>query len=174
VARAQQLDPLSLIINTDMAQLLYFARRHQEAVEQSRKTLQMDPSFAEVRRVAFLALQRLHRDGEALADLETYRRLPDGGIGGSVGYGYAVLGHPQEARKVIRELSEQRRGRPIPAYDFAVIHAGLGEADEALAWLGRSLSTQDPESMLMPVDPRLDSIRGDPRFAVLLRQMGLR
>jgi serine/threonine-protein kinase len=61
----------------------------------------------------------------------------------------------------------------VPPYDFAVIHAGLGEADQALAWLDRSLTARDPESMILPIDPRLDSLRGDPRFDALLRRMGL-
>ena len=172
IERAQQLDPLSLIINTDMAQILYFAGRHEEAVAQCQKTLQMNPSFAEARRVSFLALQRLHRDAEALADLETYRHLPDGGLGGSVGYGYAVLGRPREAAAVLRDLAADVRPRSVPPYDVAVIHAGLGERDRALAGLEKSLAAHDPETMILPVDPRLDSLRGDPRFATLLRKMG--
>jgi TolB-like protein/Tfp pilus assembly protein PilF len=173
IERAQQLDPLSLIINADMAQILYFARRHEEAVAQCRKTLQIKPDFAEARRVSFLALQRIHRDEEARAELETYRHLPDGGLGGSVGYGYAALGQRGEAAKVLRELEAEARRRSVPPYDFAVIHAGLGDKERALAWLDKSLSTRDPESMILPVDPRLDSLRGDPRFAALVRRMGL-
>jgi Flp pilus assembly protein TadD len=173
IERAQQLDPLSPIINADLAQILYFARRHEDAVAQSRKTLQMNPAFAEARRVSFLALQRIHRDQEALADLETYRALPDGGLGGSVGYGYAALGRRREAATVLRELEEQSRRRSVPPYDLAVIHAGLGQTDDALLWLDKSLATHDPESMILPIDPRLDSVRGDPRFVALLRRMGL-
>jgi hypothetical protein len=60
----------------------------------------------------------------------------------------------------------------VPPYDVAVIHAGLGERDRALAGLEKSLAAHDPESMILPVDPRLDSLRGDPRFAALLRKMG--
>src|SRR5688572_30178790 len=140
IARAQQLDPLSVIINTDMAQILYFARRYEDALAECRKTLQMNPAFAEARRVSFLVLQRLHRDAEALADLEAYRRLPDGGPGGSVGYAYAVLGRRKEAAEVVRELEAQSRRRFVASYDFAVIHAGLGDADRALAWLDKALT----------------------------------
>jgi len=173
IERAQQLDPLSLIINADLAQILYFAGRYEDAVAQCRKTLQMNPAFAEARRVSFLALQRIHRDQEALADLQTYRTLPDGGLGGSVGYGYAALGRRPEAAAVLRELEEQSRHRSVPAYDLAVIHAGLGATDAALLWLDKSLATHDPESMILPIDPRLDALRGDPRFAALVSRMGL-
>jgi len=173
IARAQQLDPLSVIINTDMAQILYFAGRHEEALAQCRQTLQMNAAFAEARRVSFLVLQRLHRDEEARADLETYRRLPDGGPGGSVGYAYAALGQREEAAAILRELDAQSRHRFVAAYDFAAIHAGLGETDRALGWLDKSLTRHDPETMILPADPRLDSLRGDPRFHALLRRMGL-
>ncbi|PYQ42520.1 MAG: hypothetical protein DMF77_12630 [Acidobacteria bacterium] len=173
IVRAQQLDPLSVIINTDMAQILYFARRYEDAVAQCGKTLQMNPAFAEARRVSFLVRQRVHRDAEALADLETYRRQPDGGPGGSVGYAYAVLGRRGEAAAVLRELDAESRRRFVASYDFAVIHAGLGEADRALAWLDKSLTRHDPETMILPADPRFDSLRGDPRFALLLERMSL-
>jgi tetratricopeptide (TPR) repeat protein len=156
-----------------MAQILYFARRYEDALAECRKTLQMNPAFAEARRVSFLVLQRLHRDAEALADLEAYRRLPDGGPGGSVGYAYAVLGRRKEAAEVLRELEAQSRRRFVASYDFAVIHAGLGDADRALAWLDKALTGHDPETMILPADPRFDSLRGDPRFAALLERMSL-
>jgi TolB-like protein/lipoprotein NlpI len=171
--RALELDPLSLIINADMAQMLYFAGRYDAAIQQSRKTLQMNPGFAEARRVCFLALQRAHRNEEALAELETYHRQPDGGPGGSVGFAYAVLGRRSQAQAVRRELEEQARQRPVPAYDFAVIDAGLGDREAAFAWLEKSLANADPESMILPVDPRLDGLRADARFGRLLTRMGV-
>ena len=90
-----------------------------------------------------------------------------------MGYGYAALGRGREAAIVLRELEEQSRRRSVPPYDLAVIHAGLGQTDDALLWLDKSLATHDPESMILPIDPRLDSLRGDPRFVALLRLMGL-
>jgi hypothetical protein len=90
-----------------------------------------------------------------------------------VGYGYATLGRRAEAAAVLRELEEQSRRRSVPPYDLAVIHAGLGQTDEALLWLDKSLAMHDPESMILPADPRLDSLRRDPRFVALLRRMGL-
>jgi TolB-like protein/Flp pilus assembly protein TadD len=169
--RAEQLDPLSPIIGADVAQVLYFAGRDQEAIAQSRKTLQMSPSFAEARRILFLALLRTGHRAEAARELAAYVRNPDGGPGGSVGYAYALLGQRAEAERTRAELSVRPRGRFIPPYDLAVIHAGLGERDRAFARLEEAVSTNDPESMLLPVDPRLATLRRDPRFAAVLLRM---
>jgi serine/threonine-protein kinase len=174
IERAQAVDPLSLIVNADRAELLWFGGRYAEAIEQSRKTLQMDPDFAEAHRILFLALQRTGRAEEALAGVEAYRRLRDGGIGGSVGYAYGRLGRPAEAETVLHELEERARKSLVPAYDLAAVEAGLGHTDRALTRLEESVATQDPESMILPVDPRMDSLRGQPRLAALLARMGLR
>jgi tetratricopeptide (TPR) repeat protein len=172
IERAQELDPLSLIINTDRAQVLFFTGHPEDAVAQCRKTLQMNPGFAEARRILFLALQRTHHDEEALRELDTFYRMPDGGPGASVGWAYAMLGRRAQALSVLRE-QERARKQFVPPYNLAVIHAGLGEVDRAFSLLDEAVRTNDTESMILPVDPRLDSLRGDPRFAVLLRRMGL-
>jgi NAD(P)-dependent dehydrogenase (short-subunit alcohol dehydrogenase family) len=102
--------------------------------------------------------------------LEAYVRHPDGGPGGSVGYAYARLGRRADAQRTIAQL-QARRGRFVPPYDLAVIHAGLGERDRAFARLDEAVTTSDPESMILPVDPRLSGLRGDPRFAAVLLRM---
>jgi TolB-like protein/Tfp pilus assembly protein PilF len=169
--RAEELDPLSPIIASDVAQILYFAGRDREAIAQARQTLQMNPSFAEARRVLFLALLRSGARAEAARELEAFVRHPDGGPGASVGYAYARLGRTAEARRTIADLQARPRGLFIPPYDLAVVHAGLGERDRAFARLQEAVSTNDPESMILPVDPRLAGLRGDPRFAAVLRRM---
>ncbi len=173
IERAQELDPLSLVINTDRAQILFFTGHPDDAIAQCRKTLQMGPNFAEARRILFLALQRTHRDEEALRELGTFYRMPDGGPGASVGWAYAVLGRRAQAVAVLKEQEQRPQKQFVPPYNLAVIHAGLGEVDRAFSLLDDSVTTNDTESMILPVDPRLDALRGDPRFAVLLRRMGL-
>jgi tetratricopeptide (TPR) repeat protein len=168
---AERLDPLSPIIAADVAQILYFAGRDEEAVAQARQTLLMNPSFAEARRILFLALLRSGRRQEAARELEAYVRHPDGGPGGSVGYAYARLGRRADAQRTIAQLQARPRGRFVPPYDLAVIHAGLGERDRAFARLEEAVTTNDPESMILPVDPRLAGLRGDPRFAAVLLRM---
>jgi TolB-like protein/tetratricopeptide (TPR) repeat protein len=170
IRHAEQLDPLSPIIGSDVAQILHFAGRHGEAVAQARQTLQMHPSFAEARRVLFLALLGAGDRAAAARELATFARHPDGGPGASTGYAYARLGRRVEAERTLAAL-QAPRGRFIPPYELAVIHAGLGDRDRAFARLAEAVSTNDPESMILPVDPRLATLRGDPRFAAVLLRM---
>lgn len=172
--KAEQLDPLSPVINVDLAQILFFAGRTSDAIAQCRKTLQMNPSVAGAHRVLFLVLLRTHHEEEASRELATYLRVhPEGRLSSSVGYGYALLGHRAEALKTLAELERRPGGRFVPPYNLAVIHAGLGERDRAFARLDEALLTNDPESMILPADPRLDGLRADPRFAGLLRRMSV-
>jgi tetratricopeptide (TPR) repeat protein len=173
IETAQRLDPLSLIINADVAQVLYFARRYDEAIAQSRKTLQMNAGFQEARRILFLSLQRMHHDQEALKELEAFYRSPDGGPGASTGYAFAMLGRRARARAVLGQQESHSERQFVPPYNLAVIHAGLGDVDRAFALLDESVTRNDTESMILPVDPRLDALRRDPRYAALLRRMGL-
>ena len=170
---ARRLDPLSLIINADAAHIRYFARRYDEAVEQSRRTLQMNPDFQEARRILFLALLRTHQEGEALRELETFHASPHGGPGPSVGYAYAVLGHRARALAVLRQQEARPQRQFVPPYNLAVIHAGLGDVERAFALLDESIADNDTESMILAADPRLDSLREDLRFEALVRRMGL-
>jgi serine/threonine-protein kinase len=172
VQRALALDPLSLIINADVAQIDNFTGRVDEAIAQCRKTIQMNPGFAEAHRILFLALLRKHQDEEALRELDAYYRHPDGGPGASVGYGYAMLGRRATARQVLAEL-EKKEKKFEPPYSFGVIHAALGDVDRAFAYLEESVGTNDVESLILPADPRLEPLHADPRFAALRRRMGL-
>ena len=170
---ARRLDPLSLIINADAAHIRYFARRYDEAVEQSRRTLLMNPGFQEARRILFLALLRTHQEGEALLELETFYASPHGGPGPSAGYAYAVLGQRARALAVLRQQEARPQRQFVPPYNLAVIHAGLGDVERAFALLDESVAENDTESMILAADPRLDTLREDPRFAALVRRMGL-
>jgi tetratricopeptide (TPR) repeat protein len=123
---------------------------------------------------AFLAraYQLLGRNAEALAQCEKAIEVrgSDAFLMGFVGFVYAQLGHEREALEVAREL-EARGDQTL--YDVAVIHAGLGDTERALALLEQGYAKRSPRMVYLNVDPRLDDIRSDPRFATLLRRMRL-
>ncbi|HEX6623743.1 MAG TPA: winged helix-turn-helix domain-containing protein [Pyrinomonadaceae bacterium] len=175
IRRARDLDPLSLIINTEMGFPYLCARRWDEALEHYRHALEMDPSF----HLAIYFSARAHaqqgRLDEAVAESRRAVALSGGStltVGG-LGYVYAAAGQSEEARKVLGELTALSRRRYVSPYTFATVHVGLGERDLALARLEEAYRERDYQLVMLRIDPRLDSLRDDPRFTDLMRRVGL-
>jgi tetratricopeptide (TPR) repeat protein len=176
IRRAQELDPLSLIINTDVGHILYFAGRFDEAIAQYRRVLEMDANFA----VAHLRLseayieKRMHQ--EAVAEFNEAKRLGVANPVGWMGYAHAVSGRKNEAQ---RELAELKRLTDLSAngnhgYRIATTYSALGDHEQALAWLESAYEAGDTGLMaLIKVDPMLAGLRSHPRFTTLLRRMNL-
>src|SRR5262249_39061655 len=92
---------------------------------------------------------------------------------GALGYVYAVSGRKEEAQRVLEELREMSKRRYISAYTIAIVYAGLGEADPAFEWLSKAYEERAQSLIFLKVNPRLHSLRSDPRFADLVRRIGL-
>ncbi|MBI3478237.1 MAG: winged helix-turn-helix domain-containing protein [Acidobacteria bacterium] len=173
--RAIDADPLSLIVNANQAQFLHWARRDDEAGVQAHKTLELDPNFW----VANLALARVQIQRaeyeNAIAVLTKARDFSGGNSEtiSLIGYCCARTGDQPRARAVIDDLKTRFADRYLPPQSVAVIHCGLGDADGALDWLAKAHSERDVRLTFLKVDPKWDSIRTDPRFGTLLRQMYL-
>jgi tetratricopeptide (TPR) repeat protein len=171
--RAQELDPLSLIINTDLGHILYFARRYDEAIAQYRKVLELDPNFAIARwRLGETYIQKGFYD-EAIAELNRARELnnEDRRLVGWLAYAYAVAKQPDKARSLLNQLEQE--SREAHAYKIAFIHAGLDDDEQAFTWLQRAVAGHNAEMAPFKVEPMFDSLRNDSRFAQLLARMNL-
>lgn len=183
IQRAQQLDPLSLIINTDVGEILYFAREYDRAIEQLESTLALDSNFM----TAHYVLGRAYEaKGQHARAIEEYRRAmalsPQPGVTGVegfLGHAYAVSGNKDEARALIARLktrssvvAQPASALPIASYDIGVIHAGLGETDQAFAWLRRACQHHSYSMLYLDVDPRLHHLHADPRYHELRRCVG--
>ncbi len=176
-ATALSLDPLSLIINTDMGDMLYFARAYDKAIAQHEKTLQMDPSFWPAHVNVGRAYVQAGRIDEAIACLGEAIRLSKrhpSGVG-MLGYAHAVSGQEDAARETIEELKELATRVNVPSYLLSIVHAGLGELDLAFEWLDKAHEQRDSAWLIyyLKADPWADTLRGDPRFADLLSKMAL-
>ncbi len=170
---AQELDPLSLIINTDVGEMLYYARRYDDAVEQARRTLEMDSGFALAHHLLGVAYLAKRQFVPATQALEAAARISGGraDVLASLGHAYAEAGRTQEARKVLDELEQASQHRPDMAHWIATILAGLGEKDQALAWLEQSYQEHNGALILLKVAPELDPLRSDAQFQDLMRRV---
>jgi tetratricopeptide (TPR) repeat protein len=157
---AKQLDPLSLIINADLAHLLYFARRYDEAIAQSRRTLEMDPNFAAAHVSAGLAHLAKQEYSESVVELETAVRVSGGqpGTMAFLGIAYAHAGRKEDARKVITKITTAPVTRYDPLLKVAWIYAVLGDRNRAFAWAEKVYQTHSTEFYTLRVLPVLDPI----------------
>ena len=175
ITRAQALDPVSLIINSQFGALLYMSRRYNEAVEQFRKTLEMDPDFAITHFVLGYAYEALGKYEDALSEYQHSQ----GGLGNlaeftaCVGRVHAFSGRREQALKAIDQLKCLSESSYVQPSLVALIYAALDDKDQAFQWLERAYLERDEDLGLLKVDPRLDSLRADVRFASLLQRVGL-
>jgi serine/threonine-protein kinase len=170
IRRAQELDPLSLIINSELGRVLFLMRRYDDAIVQYRKTLEMDRNFA----VAHLFLGRAYQEKqmypEALAEFEQGRAL-----GGpipvlQVASAYARSGRRSEAQKLLAELETQSKSTFVPPGPLAALHASLGHKEQALSLIERSYAGGP---WFLMTHPDWDTLRDEPRFQSVLKRVGL-
>ncbi|MGA9994265.1 MAG: tetratricopeptide repeat protein [Pyrinomonadaceae bacterium] len=171
---AQMLDPTALAINIAMGSCLYLARKYDQAIIQCRETLEFDPASVFVYSRLGAALTQKGMYQEAIAEHKKGLKLADHAQGWSLlGYTYAISGNREAARKILEDLTETfQRIYFDPAY-LAVVCAGLGDNDQALAWLERAYENRSDSLMYLKVDPELDGLRSDPRFVNLLQRTNL-
>jgi serine/threonine protein kinase/tetratricopeptide (TPR) repeat protein len=175
IRRAQELDPLSLPINMSVGWVLLTARQNDQSVEQLRKTLEMDPNFVLAHHRLGLVYEQQGKYEEAIAEFKQVVNLTSGkslGIA-ALSHAYAMSGQRAEAQKLLAELQEQSKVRFVSPTSVAVIFAALGDKDQAFAWLEKAEKGHDGILVRLKVDSRFDSLRSDPRFADLVRRVGL-
>jgi tetratricopeptide (TPR) repeat protein len=90
-----------------------------------------------------------------------------------MGQAYAASGKGGEAQKVIDGLKQLSKRRYVSSYYIALIYTSLGQKDSAFEWLENAYKERSDLLVYLKVDPRLDSLRSDPRFAELVRRVGL-
>jgi DNA-binding winged helix-turn-helix (wHTH) protein/TolB-like protein/Tfp pilus assembly protein PilF len=177
IKRARELDPLSIIINTDVGEILYYARRYDEAIAVYRISLEMDPNFGVAHYLLAYAYEQKGMYDEAIREFQ--KALPTHAPGakhlrGWLGRCYALKGMRDEAGKILNELKALPRRAPGLPLQMTSIHAALGDKDQAFEWLERAYEEHDYDMIQITMDPRHDSLRSDPRFQDLLRRMNLR
>ena len=171
--RAIELDPLSPIINADLGQNLYVARRYDEAIAQLRKTLEIDPTFYYAHYNLGMALQRKGDVPAAIAEYTKAQQLSDDlFVQVLLAAAKAQSGDKDAAIQMLAELEELSQHRYVTSYWRTLLYLSLGNRDEAIRRLEQAIADHESLTITMiKADPKLDPLRGDPRFEALVQKV---
>jgi adenylate cyclase len=173
--RAQELDPLSLVMIVDVGLIFYFQGHYDQAIAAYRATLELNPNFA----VAHLweghvfLMKQMYR--QAIAEFQTVRELVGNSPYGlaELGYAYGMSGRVDEARKVLDALTAFSRNGYGVQIGLAGVYDGLGDREKTLGWLEKAVALQADGTSELKTDPFWQHLRSEPRFLALLKKMGL-
>lgn len=172
--QAIQLDPLSQLAYGFLGSALYFARRFDEALTHVRRAVKVAPDYWMAHWMVGNCCERLGQWPEAIAACERAVALSDAPIiKATMAACYAGEGSRREAEQLLAELQQPGSQHFVPPYNLALVYAALAENDQAFAWLDQAVAARDENLPLLKVDPRVDGLRADARFAGLLRSVGL-
>jgi len=195
--RGVALDPVDLPINAHLAWHYFYARQYDPAIEACRKAMELDPHSPMPHWYLGMAYEQKREYPKAVGEFQMAFALSGGSpappssqahayavarealSGGnpvylsSLGHAYALAGNVVEARKVLRELDELSKHRYVSSYEKALVHAGLGETEQAFGWLEKAYGERSGWLIYLQVEPRLDRLRSDPHFRTLVRRVGL-
>jgi tetratricopeptide (TPR) repeat protein len=171
--KAESLDPLSLIINADVAELLVIAHHYDESIAQSRKTIEMDPNFALAHNQLAQAYLQKHMNEEAVAELQKAVRLSGASptCTANLARAYVASGNKSEAIKLLDDLKKRSSTGHSNASEIAMVYASLGDTDQAMNWLEKAYEERFNPSILLRSG--FDPLRSDSRFQNLRHRVGL-
>ena len=172
--KARDLDPFSLIINTNLGLTCYWARRYDLAIGQLERAIELDPNFVRAHLHLGMVYERKLMYGEAIAELQKARSINENSwtLAG-LGHAYASFGEVAQAKRVLTQLLELSRSQYVSCATIAVIYAGFkDQADLTMEWLEKAYEERSGLLIWLKVWPIFDNLRLDTRFVRLLRQIG--
>ena len=172
---ALELDPTDLANNAHQGWHYLWIHEFDRSVDPLKKAIELDPSFPVGQWYLGLAYEQRHAFQEAIAQFQNCVRITAGrpSMTALLGHAYAVAGRKGDAEAVLKELSVAAKQRYVPPYPVAAIYVGLGRFDDAFAWFERAYEGRDSWMAYLAIDPRMDVLRADPRYADLLRRLKL-
>ncbi len=171
--RSVELDPLSVVINADLGETFYYAKRYDESVTQLRKTLEIDPTSFYTHYNLGIALQAKGDLPGAIAEYEKAKELGDNTtVSTFYAAAKAQAGDKEAGRRMLSELDKISQQREVVGYLRALLYLSLNNKDEALRWLEQGIKERDGSNICwINVDPLLASLHGDPRFETLVQKV---
>jgi TolB-like protein/Tfp pilus assembly protein PilF len=175
IKRAQELDPLSLIISDVVGWIYYEGRQYEQAIEQYRKTLEMDSNYVPVLLDLGTAHLKLGNYRDAIAQFERARSV--GGENGVVLSGLAqahwLSGNRTEAARIFRRIQQRSAPVFVSSWDISFVHAAMGEKKKAVDLLRKAADEHVGWVVRLAVEPAFDSLRSEPEFHALIKRVGI-
>ena len=174
--RAVSIEPKSPLLNAALGEAYYQARRFSDSIGPNHQALSIDPHYAD----AIINIGRAYEQmGMYPQAQQAYQSIlafapHDPALLALLGHLYAVSGQQTAARKIISQLQEMSGNRYVPSLYVALIYIGLGDNNQAFAWLDKAYEERCEYLVYLPTEPMADPLRSDPRFLALLERMGLK
>jgi serine/threonine-protein kinase len=169
---AQEIDPISPLVNSGAGYTLFLARQYEAAVAECQKSLEVEPNFIAALYMKGMCLACMGELNEAIEVLERCAVTANRGpfYIGLLGNFYARAGCVNEAKAILAELTERARTIYVPPHAFSYVYAGLGDLDAAFEWQAKA--HDDGAAAFNYCSPVIDNMRGDPRHLAQMRAMG--
>jgi len=175
INRAQEIDPLSVSISSSRGLILQNARHYEEAIEQLRRVIAIEPNYYQAH--WFLGLTYLANGQIDLGMATSEKAVAESNRApaalGVLGLAYGAAGQKRQAEQILKELLELQKQRYVTPIAIAYVYIGLGDKDQAFAWLEKGYEERSNSIAFFKVNPTVDPLRSDPRFDELLRKIGL-
>jgi tetratricopeptide (TPR) repeat protein len=173
IEKAQELDPLSLAINTGVGHVLYLSGQYDDAIEQYQKAVDLDPNFM----ITHVWFGRPYLEKgmfeEAISELEIAVKLSGESTLplAMLGHGLASAGRKDEAMQIMEKLKDRSKNQYVPSYWIAVIYTGLRDKKQVITWMKKAYAERSSWLVWSNVEPRFEWLRNDPDVAELLKEM---
>ena len=173
--KARELDPLSTRINADLGMAYLSDRRFDEAIEQEKKTLELNPKSAGARWIRGMAYQQKNMFQQAIKDYQDALELSHNNPNflAALGHVFASSGNTLAAHKILDTLFVVSKQESVSPFFFALVYTGLNDKENALKWLERSYEEKSGSVRYLKMEPRLQSLRKEPRYIALMKKIGL-
>ena len=185
--RALELDPYSPFVNNGVARLYYLSGQYEKSIAQCELGLQINPNYLPARIQLALDYEQTGRISQAVSELENAAAsLADASQTGKesaidppvlhalLGHAYAIAGRRSEAMSELAKLQATAKRRYIPSAYFAVLWIGMGDRNQAIAWLYRAYQERSEHMLYLGIEPLVEPLRGDAQFQLLLNKVGLK
>ena len=175
ISLAVELDPVSQGILKDKGIVHYYLRQYDEAIDMAMQTMELDPSFVPVHRLLSLAYQGKGLFEKAIEQNEMWGMLTGNDVKTKVALAhiYATAGKKDEAKKIVDDVVSNYTLSGNDYRGMALIYTALGKKDRAFYWLEKSYENHEESLCSLKIDPKLDSLRSDPRFDAMMKKIGL-